>query len=132
MALSAEQILAASDLETELIDVPEWGGKVYVRGLTAAERDRYDRDLVSIDRKGNTSIGRLENIRALLAVRCMVNEDGTRVFKDTQARDLGEKSSVAIGRVWAVATRLSGMNVEEEDAAVEGFAGPQAGANSIE
>lgn len=132
MSLTAEEVLAASDIETEAVDVPEWGGKVYVRGLTAAQRDRYDREIVQIDKNGNTSIGRLENLRALLVVRCLVSEDGERLFKDSQARDLGEKSSVVIGRLWEVAARLSGMSVTEEAAAAEGFAGPQADGNSSE
>jgi hypothetical protein len=132
MALTAEQVLAASDIDTEAIDVPEWGGKVYIRGLTAAQRDRYDREIVQIDKNGNTSIGRLENLRALLVVRCLVAEDGTRLFEDRQARELGEKSSVVIGRLWEVAAKLSGMSVTEEEAVAESFGGPQDGGNSSE
>lgn len=128
MALTAEQILAASDIETQAVDVPEWGGKVHVRGLTAAQRDRYDRELVSIDRKGNTAIGRLENIRALLVVRCLVDENGERLFKDSAAAELGAKSSVVIGRLWDIATRLSGMTGDED--VVEAFDDPQDGGNS--
>lgn len=130
MALTAEQVLAASDIETEAVDVPEWGGKVNIRGLTAAQRDRYDREIVNIDKQGNTSIGRLENLRALLVVRCLVDDEGDRLFKDSQARELGEKSSVVIGRLWDVAARLSGMAQASEEAAVEGFDGPQDDGNS--
>lgn len=125
MSLTAEAILAASDIQTEAVDVAEWGGKVYVRGLTAAERDRYDREIVSIDKKGNTSIGRLDNLRALLVVRCLVDENGDRLFQDSQARELGGKSSVVIGRLWEVAARLSGMSSATEEAEAEAFAEAQ-------
>ena len=40
MILNREQILAANDVKTRIVDVPEWGGSVIVRGLTSLERDR--------------------------------------------------------------------------------------------
>ena len=132
MTLNAEQILAAQDIPSETIDVPEWGGKVVVRGLSAAEKDAYDRAIVQVDSKGNTTIGRLDNIRALLVVRCLVDEDGERLFKDSQARELGEKSSAVVGRLWRIATRLSGMSAEEAEAEAEAFVGAQDDGSSFE
>jgi hypothetical protein len=35
MALTKDEILAAPDLKPELVDVPEWGGSVWLRGLIA-------------------------------------------------------------------------------------------------
>ena len=35
--LTKEAILAADDLPREKVDVPEWGGEVYVRALTGAQ-----------------------------------------------------------------------------------------------
>ena len=40
--LNREAILAAEDLPRELVEVPEWGGAVYVRALTGAERDQFE------------------------------------------------------------------------------------------
>jgi hypothetical protein len=37
--LSVEQILAANDLPSEIVDVPEWGGKVRIQGLSRASYD---------------------------------------------------------------------------------------------
>ena len=132
MALTAEQILAVSDIETEAVDVPEWGGKVFVRGLSAVDVDNYNRSLVVMDKRGNTTVGRLDNVRASLVVRCLVNEDGERLFEERQARDLGKKSSAVIQRLWEVARRLSRMDDAQEELEVEVFGGPQADGNSSE
>ena len=40
--LSKADILGCNDIPTELVEVPEWGGSVKVRGMTAGERDRFD------------------------------------------------------------------------------------------
>jgi hypothetical protein len=37
--LSVEQILAANDLPSEIVDVPEWGGRVKIQGLSRASYD---------------------------------------------------------------------------------------------
>ncbi len=125
MALTAEQILAASDIETEAVDVPEWGGKVFVRGLSSVEVDNYNRSLVVMDKRGNTTVGRLDNVRASLVVRCLVDEDGERLFQDHQAKELGKKASAVIQRLWEVARRLSRMDDAQEELEVEVFGDPQ-------
>ena len=46
--LSRDEILAASDLTKELVEVPEWGGSVYVRAMTGTERDSYEESVLEI------------------------------------------------------------------------------------
>lgn len=120
--LTADAIRVADDTQTEDVPVPEWGQEgdyVTVRGLTAIEKDQYDREIVKIDNRGNAKMGRLDNLRALLSVRCIVDSDGERMFRDSDARMLGEKSSLVVGRIWAVAARLSGMREEETEEEAE-------------
>ena len=38
--LSVEQILSVNDLPVEVVDVPEWGGKVKIQGLSRAAYDQ--------------------------------------------------------------------------------------------
>ena len=40
--LSREDIAQADDIVIEAVDVPEWGGTVLVKGMTGAERDRFE------------------------------------------------------------------------------------------
>lgn len=101
-----DQILQASDLPREAITVPEWGGvTVYVRTMTAAERDLFDASLSS-GQSGQRDFG---NVRARLLVLALVDEAGERLFADTDAAALGAKSSLALTRLFAVASRLNGI-----------------------
>jgi len=109
--LSRDQILQAHDLPTERVYVPEWGGEVIVRGLTAAERDAFEQSIVETRGK-NTQVN-LRNIRAKLVALCCVDEEGSRIFQDEDAELLGRKSAVALNRVFEVAQQLSGLRPED-------------------
>ncbi len=141
--LSRDQILGASDLPTETVDVPEWGGQVIVRSMTGAERDRFELSLYSGNGRvngagtngangadngagngagngtgngaGNGKVN-AENIRARLVALTTIDEAGNRLFDDGDVEALGAKSAAALARVFTVAQRLnalSGSDVEE-------------------
>ena len=107
--LSKSQILAAADLVTEDVAVPEWGGTVRVRAITAAERDAFETSVVG-DGKGKRN---LVNLRARLVALAIVDEGGQRLFSDAEAEALGGKSGAAMDRVYAVAQRLSGLTEQD-------------------
>lgn len=132
MTLNADAIRAVDDLVYETVEVPEWGGPVIIRGLTAKERDQYDREIVSVDNQGRTKLGRLDNLRALLLVRCIVDDNHERLFRDADAKMLGEKSSKVVGELYEIASRLSGMRAEEVEEAAENLEDGQLEGNSFE
>jgi len=109
--LNREQILQVQDLPVEDVEVPEWGGKVRVRGLTGAERDKFEASIVT--RKGNKAEFNPENIRAKLVAMCVVDENGNRLFTDEDIKILGQKSATALDRIFQVAQRLSGLRTED-------------------
>lgn len=112
--LSRDDILMASDLQEEDVDVPEWGGTVRVRGLSGAERDRFESSVVEMH--GKKVVVKSENMRAKLVALCVVDESGGRVFSDRDVEALGQKSASALQRVFEAAQRLSGLteaDVEE-------------------
>lgn len=105
--LTRDQILQAQDLPAENVHVPEWGGVVRVRGLTGAERDKFEASIVV--RKGDKTEFNPENMRAKLCAMCIVDEQGNRLFSDDDIKALGKKSAAALDRVFQVAQRLSGL-----------------------
>lgn len=113
--LTKAQILAAEDLTTELVEVPEWGGEVLVRSLTGQARDQYEADFLLIDTsKGKPSYDMdLENARARLVALSVVDEAGRLLFDDDDVRELGKKSALALDRVYATAKRISGLSDED-------------------
>ena len=127
--LSREDILKADDLETRDVEVPEWGGTVRVRGLTGTDRDAYDASRMEQLPDG-TFVPALANSRAKLVSRCVVGEDGEPLFNELDVGRLGQKSAVALIRVFEVAAELSGLSAEAEaqlegnsDAAPSGASG---------
>ena len=109
--LTRDAILAAPDMLTEEVPVPEWGGTVLVRGLTGTERDAFEEEMVT--GKGKNRDVNLSNFRARLIVKSVVDKAGKRLFTQADMVALGGKSAAAIQRVFQVAMRLSGMSEED-------------------
>ena len=107
--LNRDQIVAISDIKTEYIDVPEWGGTVALRELTGAERDAFEAQMVkTVNGKREADMA---NLRAKLVAACLVDgQTGDRLFDDKTIHQLGNKSAVALDRLFRVAQRMNGMD----------------------
>ena len=106
--LSKTAILAAQDLQTEDVEVPEWGGAVRVRSFTGRERDAFESSMVrgeGRDRKVD-----LTNMRARLVGLTVIDDTGQRLFTDDEVDLLGAKSGAALDRVFAIAQKLNGLS----------------------
>ena len=106
--LSKTAILAANDLKSEDVEVPEWGGAVRVRSFTGRERDAFEASMVrgeGRDRKVD-----LTNMRARLVGLTVIDETGQRLFTDEEVDLLGAKSGAALDRVFAIAQKLNGLS----------------------
>lgn len=110
--LSKADILGCDDTKLEKVPVPEWGGYVYVKGLTGAQRDRFEESQTRVDKKGNRLL-KFENFRARLCALCICNSKGEPLFKPGDVADLAKKSSAALQRVFNKATELSGMSEDD-------------------
>lgn len=100
--LSKEEILAAKDRASEIVDVPEWGGEVRVMELGATDMETLIPFFGAGDMKG---------IRALIASLGIVDDEGNRMF---EASDLEGKSSAALDRIYQVVSKLSGLGEDLE------------------
>ena len=105
MTLSRDAILAVKDTELVAVEIPEWQGTAYIRPMTGKERDAYDLETV-----GN---GKPENMRARMAVRVICDEKGERIFKDSDAEMLGNKSATALDRVYRAMERQNKLGATE-------------------
>lgn len=113
--ISRESIQAIDDLTTELVEVPEWGGSLYVRSLSGKERDDFE--ISMLRGKGRKQTVNLANLRAKLCVLVCVDGPDVHtakpVFKPQDAAWLGQKSAQALQRVFVVAQRLSGLTDDD-------------------
>lgn len=111
--LTKAAILAVNDSKFEDVYVDEWGGKVRVKALTGRERDRFESSIQA--NKTSDKQLNLANFRSKLVVLACVDENGHRVFGETDIMQLGEKSAAALQKVFDVASRLAGMSKEDVD-----------------
>jgi len=114
-ALTAAEILAAQDARREWVNVPEWGGGVYVQAMPGLALDQYEQRLLarrSVGKDGKTAVS-LDNARAELVALTACDEGGAPIFTIEQIADLGKKSGAALNRVVAAAQRLNGLNQKD-------------------
>lgn len=110
MILNRDAILAAADLPRELVEVPSWNGSVYVKTMTAGEREAFEAAALASD--GKLSAG---TIRARLAAATVVDETGQRLFSDADVETLNRKGAPALIRIFDVAQRLNGLGRAEAE-----------------
>lgn len=106
--LLKDEILKCADLPRETVAVPEWGGIVILRALTAYERERWEMDWAVPDSKRGL-------VAAALVAASAVDAQGGRLFAEVDIESLARKSGAALGRLWRVARRLSGIGPEARD-----------------
>ena len=105
--LNRDQILSSDDLVKELVPVLEWGGDVWVRGMTGSERDSFE--MAVVEQRGKKTAVNMNNMRAKLCSRSICDEGGKLLFSEADVHKLGEKSAAALSRIFMVAQRLSGI-----------------------
>lgn len=124
MLLTREQILAIQDLPFEEVEVPEWGGTVRVRGITAMDRDAMEGRAT---KAGSDPEAQVRNLRAWVVAHGVVDADGNRVFGAADAEALGQKSSLVMDRLFWIVVRLSALKQQDvEDLAKNSTSGPSA------
>lgn len=114
--LSAADILAAEDLESEYVEVPEWGGVVKVRCLTGSERARIGA-LMARDTKRSSEEDALASFTMRIVAASLVDEEGVNLFSQKDVQALGAKSAAVLARVYDVCRRLSGIGDEAAEEA---------------
>lgn len=123
--LGRAAILGAQDLPTVEMEVPEWGGWVLVRTLTAGERDNFEAEITQMNGR-NTRLN-VRNIRAKLVASVVVDDEGRPLFTLGDVEALGQKSAKALDKVFAKAAELAGMREADVQELAENFAVAPAG-----
>lgn len=108
--LTREQILAADDIKSEDVDVPEWGGSVRVLVMTGVARDTFN----GLMQKTDTTVGYFQSS---LLVSTVIGDDGAPVFTMADIDALRLKSGAVVTRVAKVAERLNGFGVDAVETA---------------
>jgi hypothetical protein len=114
VALTREQIKAKRGVRPRVaVEVPELG-TVYVAKFSAKDRDRFEQ-IVTGGKVGGVN---LDNVRARFVAMVCVNEDGTRMFEDSDAEWIGELDTDVVQAIVDAGFKLNGIggNAVEEAA----------------
>jgi hypothetical protein len=106
--LDLESILAADDLQTAYVEVPEWKGTVKIRQLSA------DESLKFFETNKDPQHQKTSNLRLVMA--SAIKEDGSLLFTQDQFNNLAKKSMRAINRISDAALNLNAFTREKEKA----------------
>jgi hypothetical protein len=112
--VTRDQILSASDRIIEKVEVPEWGGHLYVRNMTAAERVEYDRWNI-----GENGVIDTSGVRIKAVIMCACDEKGVRMFTRENYDALSQRDGAAVIRIFIALTRINGLGQNSLAEAIE-------------
>ena len=109
MTLTKQQILSTSPRLKE-VDVPEWGGSVFIRPLTIHEQAKLA-DLGTKHEKSSV-VDRMKNCTLRLVQWSVCDEQGNPLFEGGDLEPLMNKAASAFLRLQDAILALSGLTEE--------------------
>lgn len=111
--ITLDDIVKSSQVKEVQFEVPEWGGYLILREMTAEARDAYEGSLLRENEKGEIERN-LSNARAKMIAACAIGPDGKRMFdNESKVNALGNQPNTIISRIFDKCRELNGMNVED-------------------
>lgn len=104
--LDRDAILKTNDVRPVKVDVPEWGGHIYVRAMSGLDRDRFEQ-MIFVGKGEDRRLN--DNYRARLVCLTACDANGVRIFREDDVPALGAKSAAALDRVVEAAAQLNGI-----------------------
>jgi len=111
--LTVADILAAVDVGETLVDVPEWGGTVKVKGLTKKEQQQL-RKQATDPLTGQMDADKLE---IFMLAHCLAEP----AITVEQAEQLANKSAAAFDRVLMAIMDVAGLSPEVQKQTMKSF-----------
>lgn len=128
--LSADEILEMDDLQVEIVRVPEWKNRlVRIRGLNGGAKNRYQDSIVQYD--GLKRRVKFEHSTAKLLQLCLVDANNRPLFNEGKILQLSAKSAMVLERLAKIATRLSGMDEQDNEQTLKNSDAAQSGDSPI-
>ena len=105
MILDRHSILNVKDFETHKIDVPKWGGSLYIRPFTALLKDKIEQITQKDDFKGS--------IRAISLAGSICDVNGNLLFKESDINTLSGKDASSVDIIMQKIFEINGLTESE-------------------
>lgn len=115
MGCLSRESISASPLRTRREDVPEWGGYVWLHELSGTELEAWE----SLARANGAAIAAGSAVRfarAGLLAHCIRDDDGKRLYDDSQIEELSGRAGYVLDRLFESARKLNKLGAEEVEA----------------
>ncbi len=109
--LTREDIQSVDDIKIEEVEASEWGGPIFVKGMTAKVRARLE--VTNVKTRGNDQTVNMTKLRERIAIATVCDKDGKLLFTKADEDWLGEKSAAVLDRIVLKAYSLSGMSEDD-------------------
>jgi len=121
--LKKDAFLKRDDRKYRDVPVPEWEEDgvvpiVRLQSLSGTEREEFETSITKTKADGTSSTD-MKGARAKLLVKIIVDEEGRRIFDDSDVGALSQKSAAAIGRLFDEGSSLSGILKRDVEEAVK-------------
>jgi hypothetical protein len=123
--LTREQILNADDGKFVDVDVPEWGGTVRVRSLTAGQREAWEQ-YVKLSEAEEVSEDEVEpkfmfTLRSALLSMCLTDETNEPLFTSGDIGEIANKDSTIVIKLFSAAKQLNAITKADFEAILANF-----------
>jgi hypothetical protein len=109
-----DKILSAVDVQEEILEIKEWGEKVKIKGVTAADRARILQKSIDIESKSTDFF----KLTALTVIYSTYDpETDKRLFNEKDINALMQKAAKPIEKISQIANKLSGISEEAKEEA---------------
>lgn len=103
--LTKDAIFKANDVRTKEVEVPEWGGSVIIKSMTAERHAKFEE--LSKGQDSNQAL-------AFYAASIIVDEEGEPLFDSAEdIRKLAGKSNVALIKILNAGIELNGITEKD-------------------
>jgi hypothetical protein len=113
-----DQILAKNDIRKKIVNVPEWGIDVEVRGMTGADRTTILENAVNPE---TGSVDLKVMYPAIVIASCYDPETGEKIFTPEDKDLLLSKSATALDLLAQEGMQVGGMTNDEVEQAGKQF-----------
>jgi hypothetical protein len=105
--LNRADILAVKDARVKRFPVAEWNGDIFLRSLTAAEREKWE-SVFEARREKTTA-----SVMALLAAYAICDENGNSLFTEEDVSALAKKDGAVMLRIAEAAMAMNAVTEKD-------------------